>query len=95
MSTSLFQSLDVSLLQARASAMGQPTKAKLLKLVCKQAGIVRNQFKTVSWKNKDVSLVKKHATQNKPGDRFRRKIAKLSCDKTWPHIRKVNIIKII
>lgn len=73
--------------------MTPKAQTKLLKAVCKQAGLMRAPFLTSSWSNKTNPTNKKSIFVNKTGEKFRRKITELSVEKKWSLIQKVRIIE--
>lgn len=72
--------------------MTPPPQTKLMKLVCKRAGLSRAPFRDSSWSKKSDSTEKKSLPLNKTGERFRSKITKLSVAKSWPLIKQVRIL---
>ncbi|UJR07449.1 hypothetical protein I4U23_011735 [Adineta vaga] len=72
--------------------MGRQTQTKLMKQVLKQSGLIRSRFGNNSSKKKDIPLIKTLPLKKNPGDKFRVKITKLSCTKTWSEIKKEWIV---
>jgi len=73
--------------------MTRQSKTKLLKMVCKNAQLMRDRFRDASWTSKTSQSDTKPLIINKTGEKFRSKIAKLSVGKTWSSIQKVCIKK--
>ncbi len=71
--------------------MSRKSETKLFKLVCKQSALMRAPFRNSSWTNKTADSDKKTSIINKPGEKFRLKVAKLSIGKTWSEIKKVSL----
>jgi len=68
-------------------------KTKLLKMVCKQAQLMRDPFRNSSSISKAAQLNKKPLSLNKTGEKFRSKLVALSLEKTWSLVQKVCIDK--
>ena len=71
--------------------MPPPSQTKLMKLVCKRAGLARAPFRDSSWSKKSDSIEKKPLPLNKTGEKFRSKLTKLSVAKSWSLIKQVRI----
>ena len=71
--------------------MPPPPQTKLMKLVCKRAGLARAPFRDSSWSKKSDFTEKKPLPLNKTGEKFRTKLTRLSVAKSWPVIKQVRI----
>ncbi|CAF0953696.1 unnamed protein product [Adineta steineri] len=66
----------------------QKQRTKLFKLVCKNAQQIYSRFESSSWNKKDPQSNKKQLITNKAGEKFRKKLTKLSHETEWNLVKK-------
>ncbi|CAF1027333.1 unnamed protein product [Adineta steineri] len=68
--------------------MSPPKQTKLMKLVCKNSQQIRSRFTNSTWIKKDPQSNKKQLVISKVGEKFRKKLTKLSVEKEWGLVRR-------